>query len=375
VILEAIEDLRPIGGMSAETAIWRRYRHLILRYVEGLSLEQISHTLGVGVRQSSRDQHQAIDELIDVLWARLRSNPRPALAEAQGRHFADGEEAVLAAPAEGRASLAAEVKPFADLAETVDRALETLGSLAAEKGVTFKSLVADALPPVAISPMLLRQAILNLLVFAADVAQGCQVLLVGTDTVGGVNLRAVVQATNKDVRRTARLQQPGPEAQELLAAAAVLLSAQCGVVELGAVAIGQAIFTMTMPPVALRTLLAVDDNPDFVGLLRRYLRHQPYRVIQATSGEAALDLSLQARPEAILLDVMLPSQDGWDTLRQLRRHSETRDIPVIVCSVLPERALARSLGVTGFLPKPFTRQDLVEMLQRCYPAGSGPQAR
>jgi len=376
LLLEAIEDLRPAGGTICEAADWRRYRHLFLRYVEGKTLEQVAHELGVSVRQATRDQHQAIDELVGALQARLHppQAPQTGASHAPGGHAAwnDGRHTDLSREI---AKVAAKGEGLTRLPETVDGILATLGNLAEQRGVTFRPLVADSLPPVAISRTLLRQAILNLLVYATDVVPGHQVLLAGTDTARGVTLRGVVQGASEDSDHAAEPRPPSREAQELLAAARQLLEAQAGAVELGMVEHGQALFTLVLPPVPLRTLLVVDDNPDLVGLFRRYLHDQPYRVIQATSGGTALGLSLKLRPGVILLDVLMPSQDGWEILQQLRSHAETRDIPVVVCSVLPERTLARSLGVTEFLSKPFTRQDLMTVLERCYPVGEEPQAR
>jgi CheY-like chemotaxis protein len=112
------------------------------------------------------------------------------------------------------------------------------------------------------------------------------------------------------------------------------------------------------------TLLVVDDNPDMGELFRWYLADLDVRVVQARSAATALELARELRPEAITLDVMMPSQDGWQLLEQLRADPAIAEIPTVVCSVLPERALALSLGVAGFLAKPVTQQDLLTALSR-----------
>jgi CheY-like chemotaxis protein len=61
---------------------------------------------------------------------------------------------------------------------------------------------------------------------------------------------------------------------------------------------------------------------------------------------------------------MMPSQDGWDLLGQLRQLDETRDVPVVICSVLADTALAEALGATAVLPKPVTQRSLLALLQR-----------
>src|SRR5579885_1527806 len=57
-LLAAIDELKPVGGSASHGADWRRYRQLILRHVEGQSLEQVAHALDVSVRQASRDQQK-----------------------------------------------------------------------------------------------------------------------------------------------------------------------------------------------------------------------------------------------------------------------------------------------------------------------------
>jgi CheY-like chemotaxis protein len=124
------------------------------------------------------------------------------------------------------------------------------------------------------------------------------------------------------------------------------------------------LFVAVLPPVPLSKVLVVDDNPDVVALFRRFLHDQPYRLFQATSALSASRMALDLRPDVIILDVVIPAQDGWDILRQLRSQPTLRDTPVVVCSVLPEQALAMSLGVADFLAKPVTRDRLIAMLQR-----------
>ncbi len=68
---------------------------------------------------------------------------------------------------------------------------------------------------------------------------------------------------------------------------------------------------------------------------------------------------------------MMPGVDGWEILARLRQHPLTGNLPVIVCTILPERELALALGAAGFLPKPVTRQALLGALRRA--AGEEPR--
>jgi CheY-like chemotaxis protein len=122
------------------------------------------------------------------------------------------------------------------------------------------------------------------------------------------------------------------------------------------------------PSAQLQTVLVVDDSDDMRALFRRYLSGGPYRVVESGRCDEVVDLVQRERADCVILDVMMPSRDGWDVLQSLRGHPETRAVPVIVCTVLRQRALALSLGATDFLTKPVTRDALLSSLRRVAPA-------
>jgi len=97
--------------------------------------------------------------------------------------------------------------------------------------------------------------------------------------------------------------------------------------------------TITLPAAGRYKLLVVDDNPDVGGLFRRYLRGEGYRVLQATSGAAAVRLASEFRPDLVVLDVLLPDRDGWEILSDLRATPGMAETPLVICSVLPEEAI------------------------------------
>ena len=74
------------------------------------------------------------------------------------------------------------------------------------------------------------------------------------------------------------------------------------------------------------TVLVVDDNPDIVDLVRRYLTGSGYRLLQARAPPTTLDLARTAHPDVITLDVMLPSQDGGQIFTELRADERTQEI-------------------------------------------------
>jgi two-component system cell cycle response regulator len=83
-------------------------------------------------------------------------------------------------------------------------------------------------------------------------------------------------------------------------------------------------------------ILIVDDAPANLGVLRKIMVGQGYQTFVATSGERALDIARRVQPDLILLDVVMPGMDGFETCRQLKAHATTRRIPVIFMSALTD---------------------------------------
>jgi len=115
-------------------------------------------------------------------------------------------------------------------------------------------------------------------------------------------------------------------------------------------------------PLHKHSILIIDDNPDAIALFRRYLIGYPYRILAAYEAALALELAKDYTPELIILDVMLPGQDGWEILQSLKTDSLTCRLPVVVCSVLDSPELARVLGADGFLRKPPSETEFIEVV-------------
>ena len=111
-------------------------------------------------------------------------------------------------------------------------------------------------------------------------------------------------------------------------------------------------------------VLAIDDDPEVIALLRDSLAPAHFRVVGALNGDRGLELARIVRPFAITLDIMMPEKDGWQVLREIKSDAAISDIPVIIMSIVSERALGFSLGVTEYLVKPVDRRVLLNVLER-----------
>jgi two-component system phosphate regulon response regulator PhoB len=113
---------------------------------------------------------------------------------------------------------------------------------------------------------------------------------------------------------------------------------------------------------AKEKLLVVDDEEDILELIKFNLEREGYQVSCAASGEAALDLARSEIPDLIVLDLMLPGIDGLEVARQLKKESETREIPIVMLTAKGEEAdivAGLELGADDYITKPFSPRVLV----------------
>jgi signal transduction histidine kinase/CheY-like chemotaxis protein len=119
-----------------------------------------------------------------------------------------------------------------------------------------------------------------------------------------------------------------------------------------------------------KVILAIDDDPQVIGLYERYLQPQGYQVIALTDPSRAVERVRQLKPFAVTLDIMMPGIDGWQVLNKLKSDAGTRDTPVIICSIIDDLEKGFSLGASDYLVKPILEEDLVNSLDRLNADGS-----
>jgi len=115
------------------------------------------------------------------------------------------------------------------------------------------------------------------------------------------------------------------------------------------------------PPAESR-ILVVDDEPDNIHVLTTVLREKGYRTSVATNGRKALEFLGRTRPDLILLDVLMPELDGFETCRQIKASPETRDIPLIFLTAKSDTddvVRGFDLGAVDYLGKPFNPHELL----------------
>ncbi|HEX9056883.1 MAG TPA: response regulator [Ktedonobacterales bacterium] len=113
-------------------------------------------------------------------------------------------------------------------------------------------------------------------------------------------------------------------------------------------------------------VLVVDDSWTDLTLMATPLRENGCQVITATDGDEAVEKVLAERPDCVVLDVVLPKQNGFHVCRQLKQLDQTRDIPVILVSgksTALDRRWGIQQGAAAYLTKPFEAQELIESVR------------
>jgi signal transduction histidine kinase/DNA-binding response OmpR family regulator len=113
-----------------------------------------------------------------------------------------------------------------------------------------------------------------------------------------------------------------------------------------------------------RTVLIVDDEASIRRFLRHLLEQEGYDVLEAATGREAIGRCQREQPDLVLLDLRLPDMTGFEILSEFKRVDETSGIPVIILSIIQDRAEGFRLGASDYLTKPVDRDKLMERIQR-----------
>lgn len=114
------------------------------------------------------------------------------------------------------------------------------------------------------------------------------------------------------------------------------------------------------------TVLVVDDVPVNILLVKGMLAKQKFKVLSATSGQQALEVLTHEHPHCILLDILMPNMNGFETTRAIRANPKTQDIPIILLSALNSDSDIKEgmdAGANEFVTKPFVQERLIASIQ------------
>jgi CheY-like chemotaxis protein len=353
LLLQAIEELDPGAQAPAFSHEWRRHRLMVLRYLDGVDPQTAADQLAISRRHLYREHDAAIEAIGTVLWERHVESAAAAESQpAAGGPAATGLELLRL-----EAARMAQAGRYTRLGEVTAGVLALLQEVLRQRRLEVRLRLPEELPGIPMDRGLLRQVLLAMLGYLIERAEDGAVELVAEPGETALGLTVTVAPPRHDTGASAEEEQERLNALEEMAA--------LGNAEVVPLAGGDGItgFRLVLPTAPRPTILVVDDNEDVLALFQRILSLHQYSVVTAATAPEALTQARRLRPYAITLDLMLPGQDGWDVLQHLLNQPETRDTPIIVCSVLKQKDLALSLGATAFLEKPVTEQALLGVLE------------
>ncbi len=114
------------------------------------------------------------------------------------------------------------------------------------------------------------------------------------------------------------------------------------------------------------TILIVDDEEDIIELIKYNLKNEGYNILTALTGEEAIKISKQTRPDLMVLDLMLPGIDGLEVTRYLRSNGETKDMPIVMLTAKGEESdvvTGLELGANDYMSKPFSPRELTARIR------------
>lgn len=118
--------------------------------------------------------------------------------------------------------------------------------------------------------------------------------------------------------------------------------------------------TVELSPI--RTILSIDDDEQVSKIYQKYLSKHQYHVLVHTDPMSAVTQAALQQPDIILLDIAMPTDEGWHILEQLKENKLTQHIPVVICSIINDQEKGYNLGASAYLVKPIIEEDLIQTL-------------
>lgn len=117
-------------------------------------------------------------------------------------------------------------------------------------------------------------------------------------------------------------------------------------------------------------IMVVDDDDIIIQAMKNILTPEGFTVIGARSGEECLRILENERPAYIFIDIQMPGMDGWETLREIKKREELRDIPTAMLTAQPltKETLEKEgiFALVDYVVKPFTKGDIIETMKQVF---------
>jgi|GEM_PF-531690 len=336
---EGIASLKPsVKVMNPGAPEWRPFYILNQRYMEGVSLQEITSQLAISDRQLRRDHHRALQALSVILWSRLHLDQQADEDNASAAFSFDVHRERL------------------DMVDVLSGVWQTVQRLAQQTGVVANFDLPAHGTIVVCDRVIVRQVLFSLLTSAINNTASQE-----------INISMSVSGPEVDITITFPLAENLSDLDAVNQAALETIHMWA---ERTHARFSQSLtqdrqlrLALQLPRGDQPIILVVDDQETAIALFQRYLAKTNTLVVGLTRADQVLETARHLQPALIALDIMMPQVDGWEVLQAVTLHEDTRHIPVLVCSAWHEPELATSLGAAGFLKKPITQKQFLDKLQ------------
>lgn len=359
LLTAAIHRLKPAEDESPQSNAWRIYDTLNLQYIRQYSRSMVATQLGVSERQLRREQRLALEALTQTIIRHhnivLRDSPEISAAEPASEEDLTADDALIA-------ELSWLKNPEFEQRSSLEEALETVNSLvqplSQQWHAPIQIEIQTGVEDFQVAQLVIRNILLTILSVVIPLSGQRPIRITSSRQGAVIEIRVACDYSTHS-------RQPFSDKDNASIDTARRLASINGAL----LAITQTeaglMVNILLPADPDRVpVLVIDDNADWLDLLKRYAVGSRYQVIGLREPESARRLAEKLQPAVIFLDVMMPNIDGWQIISELRQERATRQIPVIVCSILPLEGLALSLGVNAFLQKPITQSQFLAALDQ-----------
>jgi CheY-like chemotaxis protein len=360
ILSDTIESLKPLSSEPDSSKAWRTYESLYCCFIQQLNQQVVADQLFISPRQLRREQLNAMEHLADLLWQKYRLGQTPSWDTATQAEPLDSssESPVVPSPLIGELNWLTEAQPVkpTHLNEEVQAALAVFQPMVQKTGVMLFNQVPENMPSLAVHAMAFNQILVSLLELAIHNAGAGAVTITARQQPVSVEISLQVAAKNPS-------EENHPDTATSLQIAGELVHISGGRMYLTAPGDPFPI-RLVLPALEQYPVLVVDDNEDSLQLFKRYSAGSRYGLVCTRDTDPVLELVESIHPRIIVLDIMMPKENGWIVLGRLRQHPLSAETPIIVCTILPQEKLALSLGANAFLKKPVSRQAFLQALDR-----------
>lgn len=364
-VADQIRRMEPQDSQPGAYRTRRYYQVLHYRYVLELTQKETAHRMQVSPRHLRREQQQAVQVLAQRIWekwerlTRAGDESSPAIASRQDAATADnGTSEGKVTQVQREIALLQDHSPnvSTEVGGEIERVVRVMEEILAARNIELVQDCAAGMR-VQLHPSVFRQILIGAIDGLASQMDGGCILVRARTRKRGISVAVCGNPFTSNA---------GESAWRLFAG-------QTGCSTAFVRSGRQGIFLLGFPPMDKYSVLVVDDNVDIVHVFRRYTIGTQFQIQELIlrqhlhPEQRSADLLTQVaemRPDVIVLDVLMPDLDGWELLGELRREARTREIPVIVCSVIGANGLADALGASAHLSKPVSQEEFLATLAR-----------